>query len=154
MPHDFRKMWTELGLNLDLHDELMASMSRAHEKTHFSQKNRPEKMDWFDRALHASHADRVAEIVDYREKGGKCIGTFCIYVPDEIALAADVLPVPLCGGSNWSSLCRIYRPSRLQWGGRTTSLCHRRDTIPWWSLHHSPSLNGKGWYYIPDCPYV
>jgi benzoyl-CoA reductase/2-hydroxyglutaryl-CoA dehydratase subunit BcrC/BadD/HgdB len=44
----------------------------------------------------------VREIREWRKAGGKSIGTFCIYVPDEIALAADVLPVPLCGGTSWS----------------------------------------------------
>ena len=101
MPHDFRKMWTELGLDLANHDELVASQSRLHEKTHLWQKNRPDAIRRFDEALHASHAERLAEIRDYREKGGKAIGTFCIYVPDEIALAAGVLPIPLCGGSGW-----------------------------------------------------
>ena len=99
---DFRKMWAELGVNLELHDQLMANTAKLHERTHLSQKNRPENMKFFDHALHASHAERVAEIVEYRKNGGKSIGTFCIYVPDEIALAADVLPIPLCGGSGWS----------------------------------------------------
>jgi benzoyl-CoA reductase/2-hydroxyglutaryl-CoA dehydratase subunit BcrC/BadD/HgdB len=58
-------------------------------------------MERFDHSFHASHAERVAEIIEYRKKGGKSIGTFCIYVPDEIAYAAEVLPIPLCGGSGW-----------------------------------------------------
>ena len=99
---DIRDRWTKLGLDLELHDQLMESMSDVHARTHLWQKNRPRNMERFDHALHASHAGRVAEILDYREKGGKSIGTFCIYVPDEVALAADVLPIPLCGGSNWS----------------------------------------------------
>jgi len=102
MATDFRQMWTELGMNLELHDELMASMAKSHERTHLSQVNRPEQMKYFDDALHACHAERVAEIQEYRKNGGKSIGTFCIYVPDEIAYAADVLPIPLCGGSGWS----------------------------------------------------
>jgi benzoyl-CoA reductase/2-hydroxyglutaryl-CoA dehydratase subunit BcrC/BadD/HgdB len=44
----------------------------------------------------------VAEIVAFRKAGGKSVGTVCIYVPDEIALAAGVLTIPLCGGSGWS----------------------------------------------------
>lgn len=95
-------MWEELGLDLELHDQLIENQSNLHEKTHLSQKNRPRAMERFDHAFNASHAERVAEIRDYRKKGGKSIGTFCIYVPDEIALAADVLPIPLCGGSDWS----------------------------------------------------
>jgi len=59
-------------------------------------------MAFFDHALHASHDERVAEIHAFRKNGGKSIGTFCIYVPDEIALAAGVIPIPLCGGTGWS----------------------------------------------------
>ena len=102
MPTDFRQMWTDLGINLELHDELMASMGKLHERTHLSQKNRPEQMEYFDHSLHACHAERVAEILEYRKNGGKSICTFCIYVPDEIAYAVEVLPIPLCGGSGWS----------------------------------------------------
>ena len=99
---DYSKMLTELGVNVGLHDELQKSLSRLHEKTHFSQKNRPETIRLFDEAFHKSHSSRVAEIKDHREKGGKSIGTFCIYVPEEIAYAADVIPIPLCGGSGWA----------------------------------------------------
>jgi benzoyl-CoA reductase/2-hydroxyglutaryl-CoA dehydratase subunit BcrC/BadD/HgdB len=102
MSGEYDALLQELGVNLDNHEQLMASCSRLHEKTHLSRKNRPETMAAFDEALHASHGERVAEIHAYRKAGGKSIGTFCIYVPDEVALAADVLPIPLCGGSGWS----------------------------------------------------
>lgn len=100
--NQMRQIWQDLGVNLELHDQLLESVTRLHQKTHLSQKNRPKTMDRFDHSFHASHAGRVAEIVEYRKNGGKSIGTFCIYVPDEIAFAADVLPIPLCGGSGWS----------------------------------------------------
>jgi len=98
---DYRKMWTELGMDLEAHDQLMESQEKLHAKTHLSQKHRPRAMALFDKAFHASHAARVAELWEHRKKGGKAIGTFCIYVPDEIALAVDVVPIPLCGGSDW-----------------------------------------------------
>ena len=94
-------MWEELGLNLELHDQLLEESDRLHRKIFLSQKNRPQVMEKFDDSFHASHAGRVAEILEYRKQGGKAIGTFCIYVPDEIAYAANVLPIPLCGGSDW-----------------------------------------------------
>ncbi|UCE06817.1 MAG: hypothetical protein JSW07_01885 [bacterium] len=100
--NEFKKMWQDLGMNLELHDEFLKNLSNQHKKTHLSQKNRPKTMERFDHSFHASHTRRVAEILEYRKGGGKSIGTFCIYVPDEIALAADVLPIPLCGGSGWS----------------------------------------------------
>ena len=99
---ELREMWTDLGMNLELHDQLLESSSRIFRKTHLWQERRPAAMSLFDRALHDSHGQRVAEILDYRNNGGKSIGTFCIYVPDEIALAANVLAIPLCGGSGWS----------------------------------------------------
>jgi len=99
---NFRKMWTELGMDLELHDQLIQDMSNLHKKTHLSQQNRPKTMERFDRSFHSSHAGRVAEILDFRKNGGKMIGTFCIFVPDEIALAAGVLPLPLCGGTGWA----------------------------------------------------
>lgn len=99
---DFSKMLSDLEVDVPLHDGLMKSLSDLHEKTHLAQKNRPGAMNLFDEAFHASHSGRVAQILDYRNKGGKSIGTFCIYVPDEIALAAGVLPIPLCGGSGWA----------------------------------------------------
>ncbi len=98
---DYRKMWTELGLDLEAHDQLMESQDKLFAKTHLSQKNRPRAMALFDQGFHASHAGRVAELWEHRKQGGKAIGTFCIYVPDEIALAVGVVPIPLCGGSDW-----------------------------------------------------
>ncbi len=99
---ELREMWEDLGMNLELHDQLLESNSRLFKKTHLWQKKRPAAMKLFDRALHDSHGQRVAEILDYRKGGGKSVGTFCIYVPDEIAMAANVLTIPLCGGSGWS----------------------------------------------------
>ena len=83
-----------LGVDLALHEQLMTYNARLHERTHLSQPNRPMTMALFDRAAHEVHGDRVATIAAYRKRGGKSIGTFCIYIPDEIALAADVLPIP------------------------------------------------------------
>ncbi len=99
---DFRQLWSEIGVDLELHDQLLASLDRVFTHTHLWQENRPASMSLFDKAFHDSHAGRVAEIASYRRNGGKSIGTFCIYVPDEIALAAGVLPMPLCGGSGWA----------------------------------------------------
>lgn len=98
---DHRNLWKELGLDLERHDQLIASQARLFRRTFPAQKNRPRAMDLFDHAFHASHGERVAELWEHRRQGGKAVGTFCIYVPDEIALAVDVIPIPLCGGSDW-----------------------------------------------------
>ncbi len=98
---DAHRILQLLGVNPELHDQLVASNREMHEKTFHAAPNRPAAMTFFDLAFHAVHEERAAEILEYRTRGGKSIGTFCIYVPDEIALAAGVLPIPLCGGSHW-----------------------------------------------------
>ncbi|HEX7321140.1 MAG TPA: double-cubane-cluster-containing anaerobic reductase [bacterium] len=97
-----KKMWQELGLDVKLHNEVLASINDQFRKTVANQKNRPAGMAYFDLVLHESHGGRIAEIIAEKKKGNKMIGTFCIYVPDEIALAVDIVPVALCGGTNFS----------------------------------------------------
>ncbi len=99
---DIEKMWQELGLHVDLHKELLRSIDHSFQQTVGSQNNRPENMKYFDNVLHESHGGRVAELIEARKNGKKFIGTFCIYVPEEIAMAADAIPVALCGGTQFS----------------------------------------------------
>lgn len=99
---DYKNLLAALDVNLELHDRLEESLVRAHEQYFLWQTARPELMARFDASCHESHGGRVAEIYEHRQKGGKSIGTFCIYVPDEIAIAAGVVAIPLCGGSVWA----------------------------------------------------
>ncbi|HVN65231.1 MAG TPA: double-cubane-cluster-containing anaerobic reductase [Methanomicrobiales archaeon] len=45
-----------------------------------------------------SYELRIAQLKEEREKGIKVVGTFCLYVPDEIILAAGADRIVLCGG--------------------------------------------------------
>lgn len=99
---DNQKMWQDLGLDVELHNELLGSINRTFQQTVGAQKDRPEGIKYFDHVLHESHGNRVAELIEARKQGKKFIGTFCIYVPEEIALAADAIPVALCGGTQFS----------------------------------------------------
>ena len=96
------EMWQELGLDVELHKELLKSIDNTFQRTVGSQGMRPKNIDYFDHVLHESHGGRVAELIEARKKGQKFIGTFCIYVPEEIAMAADAIPVALCGGTQFS----------------------------------------------------
>ena len=42
---DNRKMWEELGMNLELHDQLCAVLPQAFGDVSFSPEHRPEGMD-------------------------------------------------------------------------------------------------------------
>lgn len=96
------ELWTDLGLDVGLHEKLLDLLGGNYSEIILSQANRPKRMDYFDNAVHEAHGGRVQEIVDARKNGAKMIGTFCIYVPDEIILAAGAVPVALCGGTAWS----------------------------------------------------
>jgi benzoyl-CoA reductase/2-hydroxyglutaryl-CoA dehydratase subunit BcrC/BadD/HgdB len=99
---DHEKMWQSLGLNVALHNELIASIDKTFKSTVGQQKKRPAAMKYFDHVLNESHGGRVAELIEARKNGKKFIGTFCIYVPDEIAMAGNAIPVALCGGTQFS----------------------------------------------------
>jgi len=59
--------------------------------------NRPKSMAYFDN-IARFYGTRVEEIKKFKSMGGKVIGTFCSFVPNEIILAAGALPVRLdCG---------------------------------------------------------
>lgn len=88
----------DLGLDIALHDEMLKATNRLFEQTVAAQKNRPKEMAYFDQVLHEAHGARVAELVEQKKQGKKIVGTFCIYVPEELALAVNTVPIALCGG--------------------------------------------------------
>ncbi len=99
---DYNKMWQELGLDVPLHNEVLAYINKSFQNTVAKQKNRPKTMSYFDNVIHESHGGRVAELLEEKNKGKKIVGFFCIYVPEEIIMALDLIPIALCGGTNFS----------------------------------------------------
>jgi len=100
--NNYEKMWQELGLDVALHNEVLAYINKGFQNTVGKQKNRPKTMEYFDNVLHESHGGRVAELLEEKSKGKKIVGFFCIYVPEEIVMALDLVPIALCGGTNFS----------------------------------------------------
>ena len=98
---DNHKMWEELGMNLELHDQLCAVLPQAFGDVFLSQENRPEGMDYYNMVVADIHGIRPAELIEHQKKGGKVFGTFCVYVPDEVIFAADAIATGLCGGSQF-----------------------------------------------------
>jgi benzoyl-CoA reductase/2-hydroxyglutaryl-CoA dehydratase subunit BcrC/BadD/HgdB len=101
MTTDYRKMWADLGLNLEAHDALLGVLGNAYKDTFISQKNRPESMGYFDFVMSEVHGLRIKELQDARAQGQKVVGTFCVFVPDELILAADAVSVGLCAGAEF-----------------------------------------------------
>lgn len=98
---DYRKMWEDLGMNLELHDQLCEVLPTAFGDVYLSQEDRPESMDYYNFVVSEIHGIRPAELVESQKNGGKVFGTFCVYVPDEIIFAADAIATGLCGGSQF-----------------------------------------------------
>lgn len=99
MPNDYPAMWAELGLNLERYETLRAAGPEVFKSVILSQQRRPEGMAQFDDLMRGLHTWRVKELVDFRKEGGEVVGIFCVFVPEDLILAAGAVPVALCSGS-------------------------------------------------------
>ena len=45
---DYRKMWEDLGMDVETHDQLCAVLPQAFGDVYLSQENRPESMDYYN----------------------------------------------------------------------------------------------------------
>ena len=100
---DYTQMWKGLGLNIENHAGLLGVLSKAYTDIYLSQKNRPKAMEYFDFVISEVHGLRIEEIVNAKEAGRKVVGTFCVYVPEEIVLAANGVCIGLCAGAEVGS---------------------------------------------------
>ena len=101
MSEDYRPMWKGLGLDLETHDALLAALGQGYAQTFLTQKDRPEGMKYFDFVMSEVHGLRVKELVDARAEGRVVVGSFCVFVPEEIVLALDGVHVGLCAGAEF-----------------------------------------------------
>jgi benzoyl-CoA reductase/2-hydroxyglutaryl-CoA dehydratase subunit BcrC/BadD/HgdB len=99
---DYRQMWTDLGLDLQSHDVLLEAVGGLYGSTFLSQDNRPEGMGYLDFVMSEVHGLRIKELDDFRKQGGKVVGTYCLYVPEEIVRAAGAWCVGICAGAEWA----------------------------------------------------
>ncbi len=102
MTTDNRQMWAELGIDLASHDVLMGALPPIFADIYLSQQNRPAGMGFFDFVVGDIHGIRVRELKQHAIDGGKVIATYCVFVPEELAWAADAIPVGLCAGTQFS----------------------------------------------------
>lgn len=98
---DYREMWKDLGMDVETHDQLCEVLPQAFGDVFLTQENRPEAMDYYNFVIAEIHGVRPAELIEHQKKGGKVLGTFCVYVPDEIVFAANAIATGLCGGSQF-----------------------------------------------------
>ncbi len=102
MSDDYKNMWESLGMDLAAHDALLEILGKGYQDIYLSQKNRPQAMGYFDFVMSEIHGLRVKELMDEKAAGKKVIGSFCVFVPEEIVLAADATLVGLCAGADFA----------------------------------------------------
>ena len=84
----YRTMWESLNLDISAHDGLLEVLGKFYNDIYLSQQGRLQGMEYLDFVLSEVHGLRIKELVEARESGKKVVGTFCVFVPEELTLAA------------------------------------------------------------------
>jgi benzoyl-CoA reductase/2-hydroxyglutaryl-CoA dehydratase subunit BcrC/BadD/HgdB len=95
--HD--RMWEQLGMDIPAHDNLLQVLGNFYGDIFLSQQGRLKGAEYLDFVLSEVHGLRIQELMQAKEKGRKVIGTFCVFVPEEIIWAANGISVGLCAGA-------------------------------------------------------
>jgi benzoyl-CoA reductase/2-hydroxyglutaryl-CoA dehydratase subunit BcrC/BadD/HgdB len=103
MSKDYTEMWQNLGMNIEAHEGLLAALGKGYADVFLSQQNRPAGMAYLDFVMSEIHGLRIEELMQARKQGRKVIGTFCLYVPEEILIAAEAISVGLCAGADFGT---------------------------------------------------
>ena len=96
------ELWAELDMDVERFKNIPPVLTEAFKNIFLSQTNRPKTMAYFDDMVKNIFTGRIREMVDAKGEGRPVIGTFCVYVPEEIIHAAGGVCVGLCGGSQGS----------------------------------------------------
>ena len=96
-PYD--DMWKKLNLDLTAHEGLLQVLGKFYGDIYLTQEGRLKGMEYLDFVLSEVHGLRIQELQDAKAQGRKVIGTFCVFVPEELTLAADAIQVGLCAGA-------------------------------------------------------
>jgi benzoyl-CoA reductase/2-hydroxyglutaryl-CoA dehydratase subunit BcrC/BadD/HgdB len=103
MTAEYEEMWKGLGLDLASHDALLQVLGKGYQDIFLSQHDRPKGMDYFNFVMSEVHGLRIKELLDGKKEGRKVIGSFCVFVPEEIVRAADATLVGLCTGAEFAT---------------------------------------------------
>ena len=95
----YPEMWKSLGMNVERFEKMRCVLGDVYQKTFMMQENRPKSMDYFDLTMAEIHGGRIAELLEVKKQGRPVVGTFCVFVPEELVLAAGGVCIGLCGGS-------------------------------------------------------
>ena len=86
---NYTDMWERLNLDLKAHDGLMQVLGKFYGDIYLSQQGRLKGAEYLDFVLSEVHGLRIQELQEAKAQGRKIVGTFCVFVPEELTLAAD-----------------------------------------------------------------
>ncbi|MEN8614289.1 double-cubane-cluster-containing anaerobic reductase [Dehalogenimonas sp. THU2] len=96
------QMWSDLGIDLESHGQLMNALGPIYGEIYLSQENRPKGMGFYDFVVGDIHGIRVKELREHAKEGGKVVATYCVFVPEEFCWATGAIPISLCAGTQFS----------------------------------------------------
>jgi len=99
MAGTYDAMWEKLNLDVEAHAGLLEVLGKFYGDIYLSQQGRLRGMEYLDFVLSEVHGLRIKELQDAKAQGKKIVGTFCVFVPEEIVLAAGGIHVGLCAGA-------------------------------------------------------
>jgi benzoyl-CoA reductase/2-hydroxyglutaryl-CoA dehydratase subunit BcrC/BadD/HgdB len=102
---DYYPMWESLGMDTASHDALLGAVGQMYGSMYLTQNNRPAATSYLDNFATNLHSGAIKEKLDAKESGKakKIIGSFCLYVPEEIVTAAGGIAVGLCAGADFAT---------------------------------------------------
>ncbi len=96
---EYKDLLSSIGVDVEKHAKMMSAGLESYKKQFLSQPNRPKGMEYFDWFMSEIQGERIAEINRLRSQKKPAVGTFCIFVPEEIIVGAGGACYGLCGGS-------------------------------------------------------
>jgi len=95
-----KDLLSSIGVDVERHAKMMGMGLAGYQAGFMSQPNRPRAMEYFDWFMSEIQAERIAEINALKAQKKPAVGTFCIFVPEEIVVGAGGACFGLCGGAN------------------------------------------------------
>ncbi len=100
---DYRALWQKLNLDITAHEGLLQVLGKFYGDIYLSQSGRLKGMEYLDFVLSEIHGLRIKELQEAKASGRKVVGTFCVFVPEELTLAAEAIHIGLCAGAEVGS---------------------------------------------------
>lgn len=93
MSNSYEEMWESLNLGLESHAGLPQAPGKFYGDIYMSRQGCLRGIEYLDFVLSEVHGLRIKELQDAKAQGKNVVGTFCVFVPEEIVLAAGGIPM-------------------------------------------------------------